>query len=77
MKNKLKHKTLWTIVAYLTINSFFSFSQDRTKVDSLENIIKTTNEDTTRIKALNKLAWKLKSNNPDTAIYYSKQALAL
>jgi len=48
-----------------------------TKTDSLLQVLQTTIEDTTRIKTLNALAWKLMYTNPDTAIYYSKQALTL
>jgi len=61
----------------LFLISFVSFSQQQSKIDSLKNLLKTTIDDTTRIKTLNALAWKLKYNNPDTAIYYSKQALTL
>ena len=48
-----------------------------TKTDSLLKALQTTTHDTTRINTLNDLAWELKFNNPDTAIYYSKQALTL
>ncbi|MFH1321965.1 MAG: tetratricopeptide repeat protein [Bacteroidota bacterium] len=105
MKIKLYNKTLFTIVAYLTINFSFSFlsasaflssvalakeeakagSQDRTKtsgersrtINSLEIVLQTAKDDTTRINTLNKLAWKFEYTNPDTAIYYSSQALVL
>ncbi|MFH1319197.1 MAG: tetratricopeptide repeat protein [Bacteroidota bacterium] len=58
-------------------------SQDRTKtggeqsrtIDSLENVLKTTKEDTTRVKILNNFVWEIKYTDPDTAFYYSNQAL--
>ncbi|MBN4051590.1 tetratricopeptide repeat protein [bacterium AH-315-M05] len=55
----------------------FSFAQSTAVIDSLKKVLKTTKEDTTRIKTLNELAWELKYNNPDTAILLSTQALEL
>ncbi len=72
-------KTSITITYLLSLLLFicnYSFAQ-QAKIDSLENILKTTKEDTTRVKTLNALAWELQYNNPDTAFYYSKQALVL
>jgi len=47
------------------------------KVDSLQSLLQTNLHDTTRIKTLNTLAWKLKYTNPDTAIVLSNRALEL
>jgi len=64
-----------TIIIYL-LSASYSFAQ-QSKIDSLLTILKTAKEDTTRIKTLNALAWKLKYNKPDTAILLSTQALEL
>ncbi|MES2590999.1 MAG: tetratricopeptide repeat protein [Bacteroidota bacterium] len=46
--------------------------------DSLIAVLRSAKlQDTTRITALNSLAWELKNNNPDTAMVLSKQALEL
>jgi len=47
------------------------------KIDSLKTVIQTTDHDTTKIKALNKLGWSLMYSNPDTAIILGNQALEL
>lgn len=65
------------IAAYLLIIFFFSFFQNSKVIDSLETVLQTTKVDTVRIAALNELAWKFRGNNPDTSIYYAKQALIL
>jgi len=77
LKNRIKHKILITILAYLSINFFFSFSQDRIKIDSLEKILKATKEDTTRIKALIKLSQEYWYTQPDTAFLIAKEAYTL
>ena len=51
--------------------------QARAKADSLLNLIQAAKQDTVRVKYLNKLAWELKYINPDTALYYARQALSL
>ena len=51
-------------------------AQDK-RVDSLLALLKTDKEDTNKIKHLNSLALEFRNNNPDTAIRFAKQALAL
>lgn len=46
-------------------------------VDSLFRIINTNQEDTARINTLNLLAYEFRNNDPDTSVYFSKQALDL
>lgn len=78
MKIKLNKKILCTIVAYLTINFFFSFSQDKTKVDSIETVLQTIKEDTVSVNTLNALSEKLwLTGNYETALQYAKNALSL
>ena len=57
-KLKIKHSVLFLIIAYSIFNTFFSFSQDTSIIDSLKTVIDTTREDTIRLKALIKLAEK-------------------
>ena len=52
------------------------FSQTK-KIDSLIFVLKTVKEDTNRVNALNAIAGELRNKNPDTAIYFADQALAL
>ena len=47
------------------------------KVDSLLKVLKTAKEDTIRVNTLNALAYEIASNNPDTAVYFANEALAL
>jgi two-component system, NarL family, sensor histidine kinase UhpB len=70
MKNRI------LILIYLCLIINFCEGQNR-RVDSLLKVIKTANEDTTKVNTLNFLAIEFKSNNPDTAIYFAKQAQAL
>ena len=48
-----------------------------TRIDSLFSVLKTTREDSNKVKALNSLAWLLKKNNVDTSILLSTQALSI
>jgi len=66
----------------LGINSGFENKTDvsivvLTKVDSLKAELKKDLSDTTRIKVLIKLGWKLKYQNSDTSVVLSQQALKL
>ena len=74
MKNK---KTIIKITAYLLVGLLFTTLTSADKIDSLKKVIETADHDTTRIKALNQLGWKVMYSNPDTAIILSKQALYL
>lgn len=51
--------------------------QGQKKVDSLIAVLKTTKQDTTKVNVLNDLAYQFRGNNPDTAIYFAGEALAL
>jgi tetratricopeptide (TPR) repeat protein len=54
-----------------------SFSQDKQLIDSLQAILKTAKQDTARAKILNQLSIAYRGNNPDKAMDYAKQSLAL
>ncbi|MFB6307107.1 MAG: tetratricopeptide repeat protein, partial [Flavobacteriales bacterium] len=47
------------------------------KTDSLQNLIKTTHSDTTKISALNRLGWLIMYSKPDSSITLSLRALKL
>ncbi len=64
------------ILIIIFLAPFFLFSQQG-KIDSLKLDLTRDQRDTSQIKTLNSLAWKLKSINPDTAIILSTQALQL
>ncbi len=51
-------------------------AQDRV-IDSLSKVLKTQNEDTNKVNALNTLAYSFHNINPDTTILLAHQALAL
>ena len=46
-------------------------------IDSLRTALETSQHDTDQVNTLNKLAWKLKDVNPDTAVILSSQALSI
>ncbi len=46
-------------------------------IDSLQRVLANPPHDTTKVKALNNLAWEFKDTNPDTALSFSRQALQL
>lgn len=56
--------------------SVFSFAQPAT-VDSLKKVLATQEEDTGKVKTLNRLSWALRSSDPATALNYAEQARAL
>ncbi|MBK7028022.1 MAG: tetratricopeptide repeat protein [Bacteroidales bacterium] len=51
--------------------------QGQNKADSLLSALKSAKHDSLRIKTLNRLATHFRSNNPDTAIYFANQAIAI
>ena len=51
----------------LLLNSLFSWAQNQ-KIDSLNNIIKTTKNDSIKIDAYNKLTWKYIFNDKEKAL---------
>jgi len=70
----MKTSTTFFFSLLLTIN--YSFAQ-QSKIDSLQNLLKTAKQDTTKAKLLNSLSSELRRSNPDTAMCYAKKALKL
>src|SRR5678815_4945402 len=72
----MKTKLLILVILILTARSFCQ-KQGQEKIDSLFSVLTTTMQDTTKVNVLNMLAYELRSNDPDTAIYFANEALAL
>ncbi|PLX12454.1 MAG: hypothetical protein C0594_02435 [Marinilabiliales bacterium] len=53
------------------------FAENKTKTDSLLNVISNSNDDTTKVKALLKLGYQFEYSNPDTSLYYYIKAQQL
>lgn len=76
-------KTAKTFLYYILFCTFFLLlfkfiiAQNQTKIDSLENILKNTQDDTLKLKILNKLALTIKNSNPEKALQYAVQQLEL
>ena len=74
-------RQIWLFIVFpIAIGSLLSTaycSAHQNKTDSLLSLLKKDKEDTNKILHLNALAWELKSNNPDTSILLSNQALTL
>jgi tetratricopeptide (TPR) repeat protein len=64
------------LIALLVFISLGSFAQNH-KTDSLKRLLHTEIADTTRVKVLYKLALGYCYSNPDTALIFSQQGLAL
>ncbi len=47
------------------------------KIDSLMLLLKSSKPDTNKVNTLNALAEELKNDNPDTAIYFANDAIAV
>src|ERR1039458_2864591 len=66
------------IIFLIGVFCFWSSLSGQDKItDSLLTVLHTAKEDTARINTLNLISCEFKSNNPDTAIYFAKQALVL
>jgi two-component system, NarL family, sensor histidine kinase UhpB len=75
MKNALF--LLIVILSTVVLSDVEAQKKDRSKIDSLFAILKTPKEDTGKVNTLNALANEFANNNPDTAIYFANEALAL
>ena len=52
-------------------------AQSRNRIDSLFSVINTASQTIVKVNALNALVYEFRNNNPDTAIYFAKQAQVL
>jgi len=71
---KMANRSLLALTAFLLLcGGLYSV----TNPDSLLNIVKTSQYDTVKLEILNQLVWEFKETNPEKAIEYGKQAIAL
>jgi len=70
-------KKILALIVMLFSFQHLSFSQDQHLVDSLQTILKTAKQDTNKANILNQLSQAYMGNNPDKAMDYAKQTLAL
>lgn len=73
--NLFKNKTTLTIVVLLLMTQIV-FSQ-QSKIDSLKQVITTTDQDSTRIKTYLKIGDTYEYTLPDTALFYYQKALTI
>lgn len=64
------------IIFICFIISLQCYAQNNT-IDSLTKVLQSTKEDTTRINTLNWLAYQLRNNDPDSAVYFANKAFEL
>lgn len=65
------------VVFLFLIGCFVHYTKAQSSIDSLKNSIPKLAEDSNKVISLNKLAWKLVFNAPDSAIKYSNIAAEL
>ncbi|MBL4655539.1 MAG: tetratricopeptide repeat protein [Bacteroidia bacterium] len=63
-------------VSFLIVSSI-SFAFADAKIDSLQNVLDNTTNDTLKINLLNRLSWTIRSNDPQKALKYTMIAKAL
>ena len=64
------------LYASLLVCSFVASGQNNT-IDSLLKALQAQKVDTNKVKTLNELAYSYRNTQPDTGVYYARQALAL
>jgi tetratricopeptide (TPR) repeat protein len=62
-------------IAVIFCLCYFISQAQKSKIDSLQHVLKTAKEDTTKINTLNQIAMRFRNSNPDTAICFARQAL--
>ena len=68
------------ILSFVMLLTFIAqvFAQNKQVIDSLEQVIMTTKEDTSKVKLLNDLAYELRNAKEyEKSILYGNQALSL
>ncbi len=73
-KNTMFKKSFFILAVIL--NSFWVSAQSDYSIDSLKNLLKSTN-DSTLVNIYTELCWKLRNSEPQTAINYGNKAIAL
>jgi two-component sensor histidine kinase len=65
------------LLAILLLFLVFGYAQTPRVTDSLLSALKFSKEDTSKVNTLNRLAYELRGNDPDTSIYFANAALTL
>jgi len=73
----MKRFYLIFFVVQLNFITFHCLAQDKKLVDSLQALLKTVKQDTTKVILLNKIAEVYLGNTPDQVIKYANQSLTL
>ncbi|MBN4051177.1 tetratricopeptide repeat protein [bacterium AH-315-M05] len=69
---------IFLFIPFLVLESGgLSFAQSTTVIDSLNNLLQTAEEDTTKAKALGELVWSYIYSNPDTAFTLAQKEYQL
>jgi tetratricopeptide (TPR) repeat protein len=75
---RLKHILFFSFLVFIySLNAQEQNAQFKKSLDSLENLLKTAQQDTNRAKLLIRIASRNKNIDPEKTLNYSKQALAL
>jgi two-component system NarL family sensor kinase len=70
-------KRILLLLALVVCQIYSAFSQDQKLIDSLENLVKTSTNDTVRLTAFGDLSWEYGYSNFDKALYYAQEELKL
>ena len=70
-------KKITPSIVLLFLSQLLLFSQNHQLVDSLETLLKSATQDTTKSKVLLQLCYAFIDINPDTAIIFANQSLSL
>jgi len=73
----IKSKYLLLLLLFSVCLIYNLQAQNQKKIDSLQIVLKTTKQDTTKIKAFVSLSWEYRHSIPDTAMYFGKMGLQL
>lgn len=73
----MRVKSLVHITLLLILFAGKVFGQDAAKIKLLHDSLSAATEDSTKARLLNTICWQYHNSNPDTAMFYAQQALAL
>jgi tetratricopeptide (TPR) repeat protein len=76
-KHPMKKALLSLIVIVSIASQSYARKQGQEKIDSLFSVLRTAKEDTSKVNTLIALSYESISANPDTAVYFANEALAL
>lgn len=74
----MKKKLSYILLLFCMLSKHLAYSQNPApNIDSLFSVLKTQKDDTSKVATLNALAFLNRNSNPDTALHFTNQALAL